>query len=457
MANITNFNPVVASAIQNQTLDLKFLPAMNGKLAYSPFTYSYKLDANLGESKTFTRNSRLPVDTTPSAPDDGTANLDNNMTANKAGVEQFTIQLLQWNRMDKVNLMQQEALIASDFNRSLGNLGYLAAQLKDRLVRKAYMDAYMGGNTAVIAGGTTSTTAAHVDDIRGFLNVLNTSGQLVAVNGSNTLLVDEINSSGAIVQTLTVTGASPDGSNTSGLFVNDNSLGGISGQLTFNTATSAPTVGNALVARNAPKVFRAGARNHYSNLTGGDIATVDDLDSIVTYLRNQGNPGFKDGYIYAIGGPDAFRHWRRDPQFQLAYQGRYDAPEVKSGRITEYGGVRFIETTEVPINTLASGSRVNRVLFTADPETCMEADWQGFNNYIAGTSSPTVYCEKMSSNCALFIPEPIDAMREQQKMAFKLVTGFSCGSDLKANDQNQIPTAAIGVMFRKAAIYEFVA
>lgn len=457
MANTYNFNPVVADAVQAGIMDFQFLSGMDSVLAYSYFTYKEKLAAKLGETKTFTKNARLPVDITPSAADDGTADLNNNMTFTKSGIEQFTLTIKQWNRADKVNLMQDEFMIASDLERSMGNLGQNCAQLKERLVRKAYLDSYLSGNSRVITGGTTNTTNAHVDDIRGFQFVLDSGGALQAVSGGNTLSVNEIDANGNVVQILTVTGAVADGSNVSSIKGGtDVQLGGISGQLTFSTASAAPTAGNALVASQAPKVFRAGGRVHSGLLSAGDITTVDNLDDVVTYLRNQGNPGALGGSIYAIAGPSAMRQWRRDPQFQLAYQGRYEAPEIRSGRITEYGGVKFVETTEVPITTNADGTNVHRVLFIADDEVCMEADWDGFDNFIAGKANdPLHYVKKVQSNAAIFVREPLDILGEQQPFAYKMVTGFACGSDLKANQQI-IPTASTA-MFKKAAWLEFAA
>ncbi|GEM_PF-5541614 len=447
------FDATVAAAVQQGILKLKFESAMDSKLAFSAFTYKEMLDANLGDEKTFTKNGRLAVDLTPRAATDAASNLDNGMTVRKAGIEQFTVKVDEWDALDYVNLFQNEAMIASDLVRQVGNFGINAAQTKERLVRKAYLDFYLGGNTRVLASGTLSATTCRVDDIRGFQKVLTAGGKLVSVDGSNTLLVDQYDTSGTLIQTLTVTGVAAD-SNVSSLLAN--SLGGFSGQITYSTATI-PTAGHALLAQNAPKVFRAGGRVHSALIGAGDIATLDLAADATTYLKNQGNDGYRDGYIYCLASPSSLRQLRKDPQFQLAYQGRGDSDEViKRGKIFEHDGIRYVETNEVPISPGSTGVNVHRMLFVADPEACMEADWQGFNNYIDQAQGSSLhYVEKIQSNIALILRDPIDVKRRMQPLAWSMCTGFTCGSDMRANS-DIIPTAS-NSMYKKALWVEHAA
>lgn len=459
---ILSLPPSIQDAVQTGLMDLEFLAALDSQLAFTPFTYKQRLKAHLGETKRFTRNSRLTPNINPSNPSNDNTNLDNGMTANKAGIEQFEISLNKWNALDYVNLFQDQALISSDFTRSLDNLGTLAAQTKDRLVRKAYMDTYYGGRT--IANGNVSNSGAivYVDDIRGFQTVLDSNGALQNVSGTYTISASEINpSTGAVVQTFSVTGATADGTNVSGVGGNgsllgssDASLGGISGSLTITGTTYTPTVGNIIQAAQAPNIMAANARSHYSLLTGGDLATIDLFDDGVTYLRNQGMRGFKDKFMYCICGPSTMRQLRKDPQFQLSYQGRYEAPEIVGGYIVEYGGVRYIETNEVPMTTLVNngsteGLQVARALMVGSNEACMEADWDGFDGFLAQTTNSAIHVvRKMQSNLALILRGAIDVQATQQPISYLMTTGFCCGSDLLAN-KNIIPTAS-GSMFKKA-------
>ena len=454
MSAIYNFNAVIADAVQQGILALKFEDCLDSKAAYSAFTHPVKMAGKVGDTLTFTQNSRMNVNLTESAPDDGTHNLDNNTTPEKSGLEQYTITLKQWNTADKVNLLQDEAMISSDLDRCLENLAVNLMMKKERLVRRAYMNDYLGGNTKVLATGTLSTTTCRVDNINGFTHVLDAGGAVVAVSGTNTLLVDEIDANGNVVQTLTVTGAVTDTNVSSLKGGSDNSFGGRSGQITYTTATI-PIANNALKARNAPRVFRAGGRVHSGLISAGDITTTDNLDDIVTYMRNQGD-FLDDGFVYALAGPSAMRQWRRDPQFQNAYTGRYEAPEIRAGKITEYGGVRFIETNEVPITINADGTEVHRVLFVTGKKACGEAVWEGFDNFVnEKANSPIRYVKKVQQNAAIFVRQALDLYGEQQPIAYKIVTGFSCGSDMLANE-NIIPTAS-GSMFKKAAWLEFAA
>lgn len=459
---ILSLPTAVQDAVQTGLMDLKFRAALDSMLAFSAFTYPEPMQARLGETKRFTRNSRLTPNLTPANPSNDSTNLDNGMTANKAGIEQFEISLNKWNSLDYVNLFQDEALIASDFLRSLDNMGVLAAQTKDRLVRKSYLDTYYGGNTIANGSASNTSTTVYVDDIRGFQTVLDSNGALQNVSGTYTLTASEINpSTGAVVQTFQVTGATADSTNVSGVGGNgsltglsDSSLGGISGYLTFTGGSTTPTDGNIIQASQAPQILRANGRAHYSLLTGGDLATVDLMDDGVTYLRNQAQRGVKDGFMYALCGPSTMRQLRKDPQFQLSYQGRYEAPEIVKGMITEYGGVRYVETTEVPMTTLVNGGTTNgqqvaRVLLVGSPEACMEANWLGFDNFLGQTTNSAIHVvRKMQSNLALILRGPIDVQGTQQPISYLMTTGFCCGSDLLANS-SIIPTASKS-MFKKA-------
>lgn len=448
------FPTQVADAVQQGILDLAFQGGVDSNLAFSAFTFRKKMDANLGNSKTFTQNSRLPVSTTPRSASDASTDLNNGMTATKAGIEQYTMVVDKYNGFDTVNLLQDKALIAPDLVRSADNLGDQAIRTKERLVRKAYMDSYIGGSTQVISGGTLSTVSCHVDDIRGFQNILDSTGKIVPVSGGATLSVQEITPAGTVVQTLTVTGATADGSNVCNAFTSDPTLGGISGQLTFSTA-STPTVGNALLASQAPAVIRAGAKVHTGLINGGDIATIGLFDAGVTYLRNQAMKGI-GGFIYALVSPTTMSHLRRDPTFQLSYQGRFEAPEIRLGKIVEYGGVRYVETNEIPVTTNANGTIVHRSLLIGHHEACMEADWQGFDEFLNEKNGNSLhYTKKIQSNLAMIIRAPIDAQGEIQPLSWMMITGFSCGSDQLAN-QSTIPTAS-NSMFKKALWLESAA
>lgn len=447
---ITNLDPVIAAAIQQGLLLPGFKEPMDSILAFSNFTFPKKIRANIGTLVKFTQSARLPVDLTPVSASAVTSNLDNGMTTQKAGIEQYELTLDEWDQYDKVELLQDKAIIASDLRRCLGNLGVHAATRKDRLVRKAYLDFYLGGNSRVIATGNT-TAAAHVDDIRGFQKALTTGGELKDVSGGNPITVNEYDANGNWVQSFTVTGAVADGSNVSSLAANG--LGGISGVLTISpVAGAAPTVGNALVAAKAPKVMRAGAKPHSGLISGGDVVTTDLMDDALTYLRNQGHKGD----IYAIAGASAMRQLRRDPQFLLAYQGRAEMPELRKAKVTEFGGIKYLETTEVPLSAGASGYQVGRILLIADKDAaCMEAVYEGFDQFVQEKQSDnSVHYEKIQDNCALFVPSPIDAKRRVQPIGYSMVTGFTCGSDLKA-DSSIIPTAS-NSMYKKALWVEHV-
>lgn len=450
-SGLYTFPAPIQEAVQKGILENKFRKGLDSSLAYAKLAFPFKIGSNIGDTVTMTRNGRKVPNTTARTPASMNSDLKNGMTSSTSNIEQYSITVQQYGDMEEINILQQEAGIKSQSVRAANNLGVQASQSKDRLARQALMDAYLGGNSRVTNKTTATSTACSVDDIRGFQQVL-ANGKPVPVDNTNTMIVQEIDASGAVVRTLTVTQVTVDGSNSSDAAA----LGGVSGALVFTASPSAaPSTDNALVAVNAPKVLRAGGKTTTKALTGADLFTLDMVDDGVAYLRSNGiDAADEDGFYWVILSASSMRQLRKDPQFSLSFQGQAGAQEIRKGRIYEYGGVRYMETTEAPIQVI-NGLKVHRPLLLGY-EAVMEAEWDGFAIWLQSLlGSANHIARKIANNMAFVVRAPLDVLGQQLPQAWYLVTGYCCGTDLTATT-DIIPTGT-NALYKRALFFEHIA
>ena len=88
--------------------------------------------------------------------------------------------------------------------------------------------------------------------------------------------------------------------------------------------------------------------------------TCDLVDQVVAFLRAQHTPTI-DGYYIAIIHPYAAYDIKRDPQWRKPHE--YSDPKnIYNGEIGEYGGVRFVDTSEAKIYS-GDGCPANLAVF----------------------------------------------------------------------------------------------
>ena len=318
--------PALQPMLQNGFLEHSFKTALFPSLLYAAAADAEPWLDNLGATRTSTRKGLLPVVTTPTTGSDA--------SLATYPLEQWSVKMDQYSQAVATDMLSNLVALASKYAADIQTLGLNAGQSINALARNKLYTAYKGGRTWVTTTNTTSTTIA-VHDVEGFL-YKNVNGVPTAVSAGNPLTVTV----GGVANT--VTGASV----TSG-----------AGNLTVGT-TTAVTVGDAIVAANAPVSIRPTGNTAF-NLTSGSIATASLFRSAVARLRKMNVPTVNGNYIAHID-PDTEAQLFADADFKQAYQGRGDSAVFQNMSIGTFLGIDWVRNTEAPVitdgGTAASGA-----------------------------------------------------------------------------------------------------
>jgi hypothetical protein len=456
MATWTNFPTALQGILQQNFLERELQEGLDSILAYRRETLRELIPGRIGETLTRTRKSRkAPVTTalTPSA----VTGLDSGLSPSSFSMEQYSFTLQMYGDTVDVDMLQELAGIADQLVASSRNNGVQAAQSLERIARLKLFGAYLGGNSRVRTDlGASSTTTAHIDDIRGFQNVL-ANGVVTPVSASNPLTVAETATVvGGVTQTLTVTSVVADSTN------NTTAPDGISGVITFNTATS-PVNGDALAATNAPKIFRPFSKLGTNLLVGSDAFTLGLVEDVVAYLRDNAVPPMADGSFHCVLDNTSMRQLFADQDFKVLFAGRHEAGEYRDGDIIRLLGVTYIPTTEAYIqqanyqwngtaNTSAGVTvRVRRPIVMG-AEAIIEGDFEGLEVWLNREGVNPIGEIMLVNWVAQIVRPPLDRLQRVIGMSWHWIGDFAIPTDLTATT-SIIPTAS-NALYKRCAVIE---
>lgn len=463
MANFTNFPTALAAILQLGFLEREMEEGLDSILAYRRAAIEETIPCRIGETLTRTRKGRKAPITTPLAAASDTG-LDNGLTSGTFSVEQYAFTMLRYADTVDTNSLDDLAGIADQLIANSRNNGVQAAQSMERIARSRLFAAYLGGNTRVRPDlGASSTTTAHVDDIRGFTNVL-VNGVVTPISGAAPVSVVETNIGGAGVnQTLSVTAAVADVTNASSV------PDGISGTLTFATAT-APVVGDSLVTANAPKVLRPFSHLTMAQLTGGDVLSLGLVEDAVAMLRDNGVPPMSDGTYHCILDNTSMRQLFADQDFKVLFAGRADSTEFRNADVIVLLGITYIPTTEAYVqpsgqqyngaNYGAAGGgttfaainvRIRRPIILG-AECVIQGNFEGLDRYMAREGVNPIGEIFLVNNVAQILRPPLDRLQQTYSLSWQWVGDFAVPTDLTATT-TIIPTAS-NALYKRAVVIE---
>jgi hypothetical protein len=436
---LNNLPTALQSAIQLGFLEHRFGLPLKAKLGFRSIADREPFTANIGETITKTRTGLLPAVTTPMSPA-ANSDITSGLTPQNYSLEQYVLSIAQYAANMQLNVVTQRVAIADFFLRNAYALGEQAFRSVDTLAQQTLFNAYMGGNTRVRTTLGSPNATISVDDIRGFTTTLNSSGQVVAVSGSNPVNVVV----GADVYSLT--GFAADGSNVS------TAPGGISGTLTFSTTVtvSDATALNAVVSAVAPYVIRpstssgnvmagtTAAISSTNDINNGKLTMAMILNAKATMSAN-GVPVANDSGMYNLYcDPLQATGLYSDPAFQQFFRGQVTTEEYRQGIVAQLLGVRIQETNLNPVQTLSGVGTVRRALlcgqgalvegeFTADAyNAAMESDDGDMIAVVDGIAHVT--------------REPLDALKQVVTQTWSYIGGFVVPTDTTTTAAT-IPTA----------------
>lgn len=437
--------PAALEAIlQQNQLQKEFQLGLRAKLEYRALAERMTFPISIGQTLTATRTGYLPAVDTPLNPSTNT-NLDNGLTPDSAPIEQYTISVNQYGATQDLNLVANAFGAADQFQRNAFVGGEQAARSLDTLARNALFDAYLGGNTRVVTTlGSPNATIA-VDDVRGFSQVL-VNGQYITVSASNPLSVSVNGTDYDLISVGT------DSINVSKTFR------GVSGTLTFatNVSTTNGTQGNAVVSNYAPVIIRPSDRSTSVGLVAGDTLTMAILQDAVASMRDNAVPDFGGFYNCYIDSQNMTRLYR-DTEFRQLFQGGYKSEEYRNSRVVETLGLRFIETTQSPIQQQvnAAGTNVNlsvRRVAVCGPDCLVEGTFEGQLG-IPLQNSNIVHKEEVDG-AVMVVRGTIDRLGQIISQSWYSVIGYVAPTDATANS-SIIPTAS-NAYLKRAVVIETV-
>lgn len=458
--NFTNLSTALNAMLQTGILEREFEEGLDSNLAYRRVCLRETVPNNIGETITRTRTSRKAPVTTPLGVVTFSS-LDNGLSASDGTIEQYTFTMRDYGDTADVDLMANQAVIASNIVRVARNNGVQAAQSLERIARSRLFSAYNGGNTYVRTDlGASSTTTCHVDDVTGFQNVL-VNGVITAVSGSNPLAAQE---TGTQTQALSITTVTTDATNHSQM------PNGASGLLTFTAVANAPANADAIVASTAPKIIRPYGHLTTANMQGSDTLTLGLLLDAVTQLRLNAVPPMDDGTYHCILDDSSMRQLWSDQQFIVLYAGRYQSQEYQQGQIFSLLGLTFIPTTETfiqPALTQFNGASYNqagggvggaavnvpiRRPIVIGSEAIIEGDFEGLEYWLQQQMVGAIAEVVLIGGVAHIFRPPLDRMQRQLSLTWDWIGDFAVPTDATATS-SIIPTAN-AAMFKRAVVVE---
>lgn len=468
-----NLPTVLVPAIQQNFLARWAEEGLDSELAYDTICEKGVVNAGIGETLTQTRKGRKDPTAalTPLNPASINANIDNGFSANYGGysLEQWTFTISPYGDTEDINLMQSSTMVLDDFEAKARNNGVEARQVMERLARLNLFNAYLSGNTYVRTdNGTNSDTNISVNDIRGFTSALS-NGVPTAVSSGNPLVCTLTKLASGLTISASVTGATADATNVS------ETPGGISGQLTVSTLTGSyvPLAGDALIANNAPAMFRPNARITTPALTSADLMTMQLLIAMKTRLALNAVPRLSDGTYLVIADEAVIQQLTADQQFQLLYQGRADSPVIETGFVINVLGLTFVSTTEAYVQpssvndgSLGSGAvGTNAQVLTNSPSAAVrraimcgagairKGTYEMLPKYLMLGASPNHYIDVVD-DVAQIIRSPLDRFAQLSTLSWFWGGAFATPTDATATTAI-IPTAS-AALYKRAAVAEVV-
>jgi hypothetical protein len=390
--------------------------------------------------------------------------LDNGLSPGTAfSIEQYSFTMREYADTLDLNLMAAEAEVADQFLANARNLAVQAAQSLERICRNRLFSAYLGGNSRLIAdpGATpvsnspgalpatvnnaASSSAIHLDDIRGFQTVL-VNGVVTPVSGSAVLACTVTKADGTLVAV--ELSAATAYTYQSGKTVLDvtNTPDAVPGFVTLkNVSGNTWTVaaGDTIVANNSPAILRPQNRLNSSVITAGDVLSMGLIEDGVAYLRDNGIPPMDDGTYHCILDNTSMRQLFADQDFKTLYAGRSDSPEWRDSEIVRLLGVTYIPTTEAYVQPAISvGKPKIRRPIIAGAEAIIQSNFEGMETYLTQRGF-----DRNDSNIAMvdgvlqIVREPLDRLQQMVAQTWTWIGDYAVPTDVTATS-TIIPTAS---------------
>ena len=374
--------------------------------------------------------------------------------------EQWTALLQQYADGIDVHLPTSVTSNADLFLRSIHQLGLQAGQSVNRIARNALFQAYLSGQTVLIAATAVGDSAIRVASLNGFTTVVN-PGANVAPQGVSPAFPLSIRIG---VITRSVIGAIPD---------NVGDPNGPGTLILSATVGAIVAIRSAVRSQYAPRVVRSAAGNSVDAIGAADTLTLQQAINAVAFLRNANVQPHEDGFYHAHISPLANAQFFADPVYQRLNQSLPEHSTYKEGFVGSISGILFFMNNESP-NTLNTGTRtatgtsafyspevgaettnnagvdIGRVIITGkgalyekgldESQYVTEAGTTGkIGEFDVVNNGTNVLTERIR----LILAAPIDRMQQKVRCTWSITTSFPVPSDVTAPSGPELYKRAI--------------
>ncbi len=323
--DLTSILPALAflqPIVQDNTLAREFKDALFPEVLFRAEAPREKWEANLGETRIFTRRGLLrPVVRPIAAATDP--------TPKDPSFEQWSVLAAQYTDSMDVHMPSSRTGLSSLFLSNAKTLGLQAGQSVNRVARNKLLTKYCGGHTVATNEGVT-TADLPVASLNGFTHVI-VSGQELPTSTTNPKAITLGGTA------LSVILATPDDT--------DNPLG--PGVLTLS-ATASWADDAPVLASDRPYIVRSGGGTSVDAVISTDVITSADIRNAVAVLRRDGIPKHPDGYYHMHADPKALSQIFADEEFQSLSQGELDSMEHREFVLGKILGCLVIDNNQAP-------------------------------------------------------------------------------------------------------------
>jgi hypothetical protein len=319
------FNPTVAAQIQDRTLQRTFRDNLYPNLMFRMEAEAEMWAIHLGGSMTFTRVGEMDVIERPIAP--GT-----DPVPGTYQVEQWDVTAAQWTHSIDTSMPTSYLSIASQYLRTIHQLGLSAGKSLNRIFRNAMYNAYVAGNSYIDVAASSTATSIHVVNLNGFTQNL-IAGRQQPVSSANPVLVTI---AGA---TYSVTAAAPD---TTGDPIHGGTLT-ITPGLAANVAARTP-----ILSLKRSQIVYSGGGLGIDDIDSTDHFAVRDIRTSIGQLRFNNVPPHDDGLFHWHIGSTTEIQVFEDNEFQRVNQSLPDYVHYRRFALGIFGQGVFYRNNEVP-------------------------------------------------------------------------------------------------------------
>lgn len=407
----------IRAIIQDGLLEAAFQNAMVPDFLFPSAADADPVSGNIGQKITRTRTGLLaPADTA----------LTGDAGASTYAIEQFSGTLDQYGNSIDTNMLGSAVSQASTFVRNVQTLGTNAGQSINRVARNRLYASYGGGRTWTRTTDGASNTTIDVQSVDGFEFVL-VNGVPTAVSPTNPL-------------SITINGVA-------------NTVTGVdraNRRLTLGTGVT-DTLGQPIVAANAPTTLRPNARASAFNLLAGDVLTVGLVFDAVARLRQQNVPPAADGTYQCHLDATSQRQLLADAEFRQAFQSQGAGDVYQQGRITVFGGATFIINNEVPtVSGDGMGISLARRPIVLGGGSLISMPLEGQGQLLTGTGVEDVPGISLIEaapgvEVALIVRPPQDRLQQVVAASWAWTGDYAVPSDSTTGD---------AAMFKRAVVIE---